>query len=893
MQQNNFTFTGDTGNLSISGAYLIGENSIIDSSRNLQNINSVIGDIHHRVSLSASLPANNLGNWVILTFTSSYVGMFVVSATRNTGDNTRGSVCAEYMLSHNSSSANQTPRITSRKVSNTCLDNVQGWNLNERWFYDSTTRVTTYAFQHTSGSGISVSYRITLNNTFSGVPTLVINNVLPPVETALSIITQTGTSTTTPSIVKNTFGETINGNLAVTNSTTIISPNIPPLFIQRNTGSNTNGIWTVMELCAKKGSGSFGNGLGCAMIFSNDSFESGLSKISHAQITTRLTDDENNTAELVISPYNVGSVRNFIFSGKTGNLNIPTAYLINETSVLSNNTLGSGVVNSSLTSVGTLSSLAVTNNINSVSGNYQVGGNTLIDSSRNASLRTINSIITGSGTAPDIPTGTWCGSIKNENNIINFNGLLVTSRWNSSTGTIFEAGMDRGIESNYASAYKIRGDLNHYWNENQMFLSSSNLTVNGNINSVTGNYQVGGTTIISSSRIAQNIVRYDMSDTITDQLIFRKTHRTTHGDKKEKNIKLQSRFSDNVLAGFGGELDFSISTSNLGDIDLGFLRWNLQTTASGGRGDISIFARPNSTDPYNEYRFRGDGIMLLKTIGGINDPLNIVDNLNFENNEGIRWGSTNCQIIGNASNNNINITSNNLNISNTLITCTQTNIISGNASPLFVQRNAPNTSNVSWNVIELCSNKPSTTIGDNMGIAMIFSNDENSANKITHGRITTRTTDSEKNTCEILISPYNAGSARDFIFSGKTGDLTIAGQYLQSSSLKYKEEIVELPEEIMNDFNKLKPKKYKAKNTNIINYGLIAEEVYEINDSYKNLVHKRNDEIDALNYMGFIPILVKKIQEQQEYINTQQEQINSLTNIINDLVVRMNNLENN
>jgi hypothetical protein len=306
-------------------------------------------------------------------------------------------------------------------------------------------------------------------------------------------------------------------------------------------------------------------------------------------------------------------------------------------------------------------------------------------------------------------------------------------------------------------------------------IAEDNISVNSNLNTLNGNYQINGTNIITSSRNLQNIIRYDMSDSITDQLTFRKNHRSAFGDKKEKNIKLQSRFGSTVLAGFGGEIDFSISTGNLGDIDLGFLRWNLATTSSGGRGDISIFSRPNSTDPYNEYRFRGDGIMLLKTIGGINDPLNIVDNLNFENNEGIRWGSTNCQIIGNASNNNINITSNNLNISNTLITTTQAQIISGSSPPLFVQRNAPNTNNVSWNVMEICSNKPSLTIGDGMGIAMIFSNDENSSNKITHGQITTRTTNSEKNTCDFLISPYNTGTPRNFIFNGKSGHLTMDG----------------------------------------------------------------------------------------------------------------------
>jgi hypothetical protein len=112
-----------------------------------------------------------------------------------------------------------------------------------------------------------------------------------------------------------------------------------------------------------------------------------------------------------------------------------------------------------------------------------------------------------------------------------------------------------------------------------------------------------------------------------------------------------------------------------------------------------------------------------------------------------------------------------------------------------------------------------------------------------------------------------------------SGDLTISGALIQQSSIRYKEDIDELPEEIINDFNKLKPQKYLVKSTNKIDYGLIAEEVYDINDSYKNLVHKRDNEIEGLNYIGFIPILIKKIQEQQEQIN--------------NLLVRINNLENN
>ena len=79
--------------------------------------------------------------------------------------------------------------------------------------------------------------------------------------------------------------------------------------------------------------------------------------------------------------YNRAYLDNLTVGGATldsDGLNIPTGdtYQINGTSVLSSSTLGSGVVNSSLTSVGTLTSLNVTNDI-TAAGDLTVGGDAL------------------------------------------------------------------------------------------------------------------------------------------------------------------------------------------------------------------------------------------------------------------------------------------------------------------------------------------------------------------------------------------------------------------------------------------------------------------------------------------------------------------------------------
>ena len=101
-----------------------------------------------------------------------------------------------------------------------------------------------------------------------------------------------------------------------------------------------------------------------------------------------LTFGGNSTGNIVFSPLNgSGTVT------VNGNLNLATGdvYQINGTSVLSNNTLGSGVTTSSLTTVGALASGSIANGFgtiataNAISGStLGIAGTTVIDNSRNA-----------------------------------------------------------------------------------------------------------------------------------------------------------------------------------------------------------------------------------------------------------------------------------------------------------------------------------------------------------------------------------------------------------------------------------------------------------------------------------------------------------------------------
>lgn len=112
-------------------------------------------------------------------------------------------------------------------------------------------------------------------------------------------------------------------------------------------------------------------------------------------------------------------------SSEDFNLLTGKVYEINGTTVLSSTTLGSGVVNSSLTSVGTLGSLAVTNNVSA--GAYLTSGSSTAGTFQTAgNVNSQNELVSGSLTA---------GTVQTAGNV-NANNLRVVT--NSSLGTVVQ-----------------------------------------------------------------------------------------------------------------------------------------------------------------------------------------------------------------------------------------------------------------------------------------------------------------------------------------------------------------------------------------------------------------------------------------------------------------------
>ncbi len=140
-----------------------------------------------------------------------------------------------------------------------------------------------------------------------------------------------------------------------------------------------------------------------------------------------------------------------------------------------------------------------------------------------------------------------------------------------------------------------------------------------------------------------------------------------------------------------------------------------------------------------------------------------------------------------------------------------------------------------------------------------------------------------------LISPSNdnawavrAGSgspsALYFGYNGTSKAIIDAtsGAYTALSDLRLKENIIELTGSL-DKVLQLSPKNYVfiGDESNAIQSGLIAQEVLNIIPEVVSIPSSSN-EYYGLNYAGFVPHLIKSIQEQQALITTLQNQITAL-----------------
>jgi hypothetical protein len=144
----------------------------------------------------------------------------------------------------------------------------------------------------------------------------------------------------------------------------------------------------------------------------------------------------------------------------------------------------------------------------------------------------------------------------------------------------------------------------------------------------------------------------------------------------------------------------------------------------------------------------------------------------------------------------------------------------------------------------------------------------------------------------IYVSVFNAA------FQSIRGVNNPRGTFVRiPSARKYKENITDYDFDV-EDFMKLQTVKYNLKGGNGAKkmVGLIADDVNEI-DSMKYLVQKNGDEVEGIDFGGFVFPLISVVQQQQKdmlsfktLLASQAQEINELKNKVDSLISTITNM---
>ena len=106
---------------------------------------------------------------------------------------------------------------------------------------------------------------------------------------------------------------------------------------------------------------------------------------------------------------------------------------------------------------------------------------------------------------------------------------------------------------------------------------------------------------------------------------------------------------------------------------------------------------------------------------------------------------------------------------------------------------------------------------------------------------------------------------------GHFDNIIYYGSISAASSMRYKENISELTNEQADKLMQLRPVEFDYKESETHSHGLIAEEVYNV---FPEIVTLNEDmQPDAVQYVNLIPYLIKKIQMQDEKINSLEKRL--------------------
>jgi len=124
------------------------------------------------------------------------------------------------------------------------------------------------------------------------------------------------------------------------------------------------------------------------------------------------------------------------------------------------------------------------------------------------------------------------------------------------------------------------------------------------------------------------------------------------------------------------------------------------------------------------------------------------------------------------------------------------------------------------------------------------------------------------NTTSSKMQVYNGSSFNDVALDA-SGNLTVTGTLIESSSLKYKTAVSPLTPQLDN-IMKLNPVSYVKKSTGLAEIGFIAEEVQEI---LPTAVAK---EAEGVHYSRLTAVLTAAVQELKEIVDRQALEIKEL-----------------
>ena len=319
-----------------------------------------------------------------------------------------------------------------------------------------------------------------------------------------------------------------------------------------------------------------------------------------------------------------------------GDFNLSTGgtYQINDIDILNNLTLGSSVINSSLTNLGTLTALTVNNDMNITTGNaYQINGLDILSSTGLASS-VVNSFLTSVGTLTSLTMGgniaMGTNDITGATNITatNLTGTLQTVAQPNitSVGTLTALTVDSDMNITTGNTYQINGIGVLSAISLSTSVLSSGLTSVGTLSSLT----MGGDIAMGTNDItgATNITATNLTGTLQT---VAQTNITSVGILTGLTVATTGTAAEDILTlgGTSGSADlrrlqYSVRTTMFsGDTHnwstatgSGIMTWDNATTEKMRITDIlTTISNPLDLPSGNEYRINAISVLSATTLG--------------------------------------------------------------------------------------------------------------------------------------------------------------------------------------------------------------------------------------------------------------------------------------